>query len=358
MAFLRLTIKAKETSTCGVLNEGDQMVIDYPHLVIEETSAACAYAIHSLSPHLLALSRGVAFATLGLDFDSQGGMVRCACHLGEADFNITREATKAILPEEFPEMEEAEDLDAAFLDTVPVFSLLPKNAKRNITKFLRPMLIAGGAVIIRQGEVCKALYIVANGEVEVVSEDPSGREKVVAVLTEGECFGEMSLISGEPASATIRTRGEAMLLGITKPDFDSILMENPSLHLYFNRLLVHRLKEANLRVTEIIEKGLTGDLSTFGVAELVQTLHMNRRSGLLALSQARKRAKVFFDKGTVREAKVGRDRGVEAFYTLLEWDKGRFKFDPNELPPEDASIEADTMSLLFEGIKRLDERNL
>jgi uncharacterized repeat protein (TIGR04076 family) len=357
MAFLRLIIEATSSSTCGVFEEGDRMVVDYPRVITEETDTVCVQAIHSLSPHLLALSRGVAFATLGLDFDSRGGIVRCGCHLGEAGFIISREATRAVVPEDFPEMEEAEDLDAAILDKVSVFSLLPREAKRSITKFLRPMLIAPGAVILRQGEVGKTLYIVASGEVEVVSEDPSGREKVLAVLTDGECFGDMSLITGEPISATIRTRTEAMLLGITKPDFDRILMENPSLHLYFNRLLVHRLKEANLRVTEILEKGLTGDLSTFGVAELAQTLHLNRRTGLLTLAKGKTEAHVFFDGGMVREAKVGRDRGVEAFYTLLGWSRGSFKFDPNETPPEDASIEADTMSLLFEGIKRLDEQS-
>ena len=80
----------------------------------------------------------------------------------------------------------------------------------------------------------------------------------------GECFGEMSLLTGDPASATIRARDQVRALSIVKEDFDDLLAKNPVLNSYFSKLLALRLKQTNSAAAkaflEEIEKGVTGQL--------------------------------------------------------------------------------------------------
>ena len=71
-----------------------------------------------------------------------------------------------------------------------------------------------------------ALYIVARGKVEVLTNGLPGAEGsggAIAVLGEGHAFGEMSLLSGGPRTATIRAVEDTDLLEISKDDFERLV---------------------------------------------------------------------------------------------------------------------------------------
>ena len=79
------------------------------------------------------------------------------------------------------------------------------------------------------------------------SDEGTGQETVLATLAYGECFGEMSLLTGDPVTATIRARGPVRALEIRKDDFDGLLSRNPVLNSYFSKLLALRLKKTARR---------------------------------------------------------------------------------------------------------------
>jgi hypothetical protein len=68
------------------------------------------------------------------------------------------------------------------------------------------------------------------------------------------------------------------------------------------------------------------------------------------------KAEVHFQKGAITEVALENLEGEEAFYRLLEWEEGQFQFQPQESVPTASKITKDTMQLLMEGLRRLDER--
>jgi len=77
---------------------------------------------------------------------------------------------------------------------------------------------APGEAVFKKGDNPDCAYFVVSGEAEVVVEQ-SGRESVVAVLTQGEYFGEMALLSNEPRNATVRAKTPLVTEVIGKDNF-------------------------------------------------------------------------------------------------------------------------------------------
>ncbi len=99
--------------------------------------------------------------------------------------------------------------------------------------------------------------------------------------------------------------------------------------------------------------GFAGSLSDMGVVDLVQTFEIGRKTGTIKLEGDRVGV-IFFKDGKVIDAELGRLKGENAFYRMLNTFEG--KFEVSFLPVERAErIEVSTQGLLMEGMRRLDE---
>jgi CheY-like chemotaxis protein len=99
----------------------------------------------------------------------------------------------------------------------------------------------------------------------------------------------------------------------------------------------------------------TGDLADIGVVDLVQTIDLNRKSGIIHIvNRDGRRGAVFFREGRVIDAEVGRLSGAEAMYRLFSWSDGRFEVDFKPIRRADV-IDLPSAALLMEGMRRLDE---
>ena len=99
-----------------------------------------------------------------------------------------------------------------------------------------------GEIIIEEGELGQALYIIEQGSVEVLKGEEGARNRI-AVLSRGELFGEMSLIEDELTSATVAAGSEVELLVIRKSDFLGLLEQNPEIALKVYQTFCHILSE-------------------------------------------------------------------------------------------------------------------
>ena len=79
--------------------------------------------------------------------------------------------------------------------------------------------------IVAQGEPGESAYVITEGAVRVTLE-PGDTE--VATLTAGQYFGEMSLLTGEARTATVRAKGDCQVLEITAEDFRRLILQNPA----------------------------------------------------------------------------------------------------------------------------------
>jgi CRP-like cAMP-binding protein len=103
---------------------------------------------------------------------------------------------------------------------------LPKPALSQLAALAETKLYAAGELIIRQGEPGNQLFVILRGEAAVVLERADGKQREVARLLAGKFFGEMSLMTGEPRTATVRAVRECELVLVDKPAFQQILLKN------------------------------------------------------------------------------------------------------------------------------------
>jgi len=83
------------------------------------------------------------------------------------------------------------------------------------------------STVVKEGEPGDSLFIIARGQVRVLTKDPQKNEVVLANLGEGEFFGEISLLTGKPRTATIITNSPAELLELKKQDYEEIVKLHP-----------------------------------------------------------------------------------------------------------------------------------
>lgn len=101
-----------------------------------------------------------------------------------------------------------------------------------------------GEVIVRQGEMGSCMYVIQDGEVQVLRQE-EGREVELAHLGQGDFFGEMALFDTSLRSATVRAVGPVRVLTVDKRTFLRRIHEDPSLAFRIVETLSHRLREIN-----------------------------------------------------------------------------------------------------------------
>jgi CRP-like cAMP-binding protein len=103
------------------------------------------------------------------------------------------------------------EVDRAFLTGIPIFAGLPDRVMELIAGKMRVVQVVPGAQLLREGEHARSMFIVRDGELQILKHGKGGLEYRLATLKAGDCVGEMSLIDIQPRSATARAVGYATL---------------------------------------------------------------------------------------------------------------------------------------------------
>ena len=125
-------------------------------------------------------------------------------------------------------------------EKVPVLSPLSPEERTHLAHQVKIEPFAEGEIIVRQQEAGDSLYIITKGTCEVLLETQPHQFKQVAILKKGDFFGEMSLLTGEPRSATVRAIGDAEVIKIQKDIFSEILSANSGISEYLGQVLAER----------------------------------------------------------------------------------------------------------------------
>jgi len=115
---------------------------------------------------------------------------------------------------------------AAFLQLIPLFSGLDEVELLAICSHIRLHRFSGGRKIIQQGDSGDCFYTIVSGEVDVVYEDASGRERVVETLSTGDSFGEIALIEKVPRTASIVAKVPTAVFEINRESFEKFIVSS------------------------------------------------------------------------------------------------------------------------------------
>jgi small-conductance mechanosensitive channel len=108
--------------------------------------------------------------------------------------------------------------------SVDLFRALTDPQRRAIASATTTRIYGDGEAIVREGEPGDSMYVVCSGQVSVRLE-PDRRE--VASIEKGGYFGEMSLLTGAPRSATVIARGETVVLEVAAEQFRNLGVDSP-----------------------------------------------------------------------------------------------------------------------------------
>ncbi len=138
------------------------------------------------------------------------------------------------------------------LKGVDLFSALDDSLLEVISKLLIEKNFRKGEIIlVEEDDSNQSLFIIAKGEVKVVLTAEDGREAILATLKEGDFFGEMALLDGEPRSATVRAVEESRLLMIRREDFLENVRKQPELALTLLGEMSRRLRKSNRQISSL-----------------------------------------------------------------------------------------------------------
>jgi HlyB family type I secretion system ABC transporter len=121
----------------------------------------------------------------------------------------------------------------AALDDLPILRLLPDQARALVVHSFVPACFPFGSVIVREGEVADALYLLVSGRARVLKQGESGEEVPLGLLQPGDSFGEMGLLDGAPRSATVRASSDVVALRLDRSIFEALLRVHPEIRVYF-----------------------------------------------------------------------------------------------------------------------------
>lgn len=143
--------------------------------------------------------------------------------------------------EETPLRSEADVVAAAErLGSVDLFATLGVDARLTLSRTGQEHIFAEGEAIVRQGAPGSSMFVVLSGGVRVTIE-PSGNE--VATIEPGGFFGEMSMLTGEPRTATVRAVVDSRVLEIPSSRFREIALADPGFVEHITTMVAARREE-------------------------------------------------------------------------------------------------------------------
>jgi CRP-like cAMP-binding protein len=280
-------------------------------------------------------------------------LVTCSGCTGSLRLEHTQE--KSLEELEFDDGTNPVELDSIMhlLSDFPFFKSINEKDIKKVTQHFKINKYKAGDIVIRMGSPGGNFFIIAQGSVNVINKVGIS----IATLSQGDVFGEMSLICNDPVSATIQVCEPSAILYIDRKNFLKILDQYPGIQLYFTRLMAKRLSQSNKIRSKDLISGMIGNLSEIPPEALFQILNMNQKTGILSITDLSKgKARFSFRQGSLIKAQYDDITGEGAFYEILKEPEGRFRFTPG-IPTEEFEIPeiGYFMKLLMEGMRRLDE---
>lgn len=126
---------------------------------------------------------------------------------------------------------------------VPLFSTLADEEFDSLQHIFIQRSYRRNQVIFMEEETGNYMYLVLTGKVKVAKSTSSGKETILAIHKTGDFFGEMSLLDGKTAPATVSAMEDSKIISVSGTDFHKYLMHNEKVLLQIIDVLCARLRQ-------------------------------------------------------------------------------------------------------------------
>ncbi len=146
-----------------------------------------------------------------------------------------------------------------FLRSVPVFHDLKGGSLELLFDFLEERTWAAGENIFAEGDLGRTMYVIREGEVDVVRRSARGNDVGFVRLGPGECFGEMTLVELQPRSAACIVKKKCVTYSLTNLDLWNLYKADNYAYVIILqnicRMLSRRLRKADSRIVDFLDNG-------------------------------------------------------------------------------------------------------
>jgi small-conductance mechanosensitive channel/CRP-like cAMP-binding protein len=139
----------------------------------------------------------------------------------------------------------------AAIDGSDLFAPLSPAERVELSRGARALRFTAGETIVREGDGTSSMFVIASGRAAVSAQGDTSESQKVALLEPGSSFGEISLLTGEPRTATVRAVEEALLVEIDKSTLAPILRANPSLVEKLDAIILERRRQTAGRLGSV-----------------------------------------------------------------------------------------------------------
>jgi len=143
------------------------------------------------------------------------------------------------------------------LGHIDLFSTLNQSEQQQLARSLEYRPYAQGDFIFRQGELDHFLYIINSGRADVFVDDDMGNDTYAFSLKQGEIFGEVGLLTGEPRGATVKASSPLECYMLGKEDTADLLTNRPEIAEEMSQVMLSRqsaLQKARAEIGHIEEQ--------------------------------------------------------------------------------------------------------
>lgn len=137
---------------------------------------------------------------------------------------------------------------------VDLFRDLEPETRDRIAAAMRPRLVKPGETIMREGESGDSIFVVELGAIEVAMGMGDRGPRTMARLGTGDFFGEMSLLTGDPRSATLTAMCEGKVWELTRDAFEPILREQPTIADRLSRIMAKRRLANSMLISTLTQQ--------------------------------------------------------------------------------------------------------
>ncbi len=159
--------------------------------------------------------------------------------VGEAEIQILDVIQGALQPPA-PPPAKAPPPDLPFVDS-PLFSGFSRDELVAVIRGLRLLAFEPGDIVLTEGDAGDSLFVITEGTVKAFVRDAAGgRQMLMRRLKEGDFFGEISILSGKPRSATVTAATHCEMLELDRPTLDQITGSYPHVRQVLEEFYVSR----------------------------------------------------------------------------------------------------------------------
>ncbi|MCX8021336.1 MAG: ATPase, T2SS/T4P/T4SS family [Syntrophorhabdaceae bacterium] len=213
------------------------------------------------------------------------------------------------------------------LKKTELFKSLNEKELLELSQRMKERVYPPNTAIVREGAVGDSMFIIKTGKVDIKKrEQTTGIDLTIASLSDGACFGEMALLTGNPRTATVIATQPTSVFVLEKKDFENLLKEHPGISISLNKIVAERIEAMNAQksmgMKSLANTKIDGEVLALLPKQLVTrykvlpmaysnstlTLAMVNPNDLLAIDEVRK-----FIKGVAIEQVLVSEDDFKAF---------------------------------------------